>query len=202
MIRKPSGREAFLSQLKAYMLEDELEQVYTAYVFAKYGHRGQLRAEGIRYFEHPKTVANMIIRELSIRNNWRLIVTALLHDISEDTWILSERRIEINFGRDVAWWVKLLTKEAGVDYYTRLRKAAPWQALLVKFCDRLHNLRTLVACDAAKQKRKLAETRKYFPQLAEILLARIPSEYRSGALYVTGAVANFCAERTPKSGKK
>ncbi|MEK7584698.1 MAG: HD domain-containing protein, partial [Patescibacteria group bacterium] len=108
MIRKPSGREVFLAQLKPYMLEDELEHVHAAYVFAKYGHRAQVRQGGDCYFEHPKAVANILIRELSVRDDWQLIVTALLHDLLEDSWLLSEDRVRRNFGRRVAWWVKLL----------------------------------------------------------------------------------------------
>jgi len=194
MIRTPSGREIFLAQLKAYMLEDELEHIHAAYVFAKYGHREQTRKGGERYFEHPKAVANILIRELHIRDDWQLVVTALLHDLLEDSWLLSEDRVRKNFGRRVAWWVKLLTKETENDYYDRLREA-PWQPILVKFCDRLHNLRTLDACEAAKRQRKLDETRRYFPALATALLSRIPRKHRSSALYVTGSVANFCTEK-------
>jgi len=179
-----SSREIFRVQLEPHMLESELENVMTAYVFSKYGHRTQERDNGIRYFEHPKAVANIIIQELGLRGDWRIIAVALLHDILEDSWLLTENRLEKNFGREVAFWVKCLTKKPKDGYHERLRELGSWQVLLVKLCDRLHNLRTLGHCDPSKQKRQIEETRNYYLPLADMLFERIPIEKRYCAAYL------------------
>lgn len=173
-----TGRERFLAKLAPYMLEDELENVLAAYEFAKYGHRGQKRDGGERYFEHPRAVAEIIIDELRLRNDWRIIATALLHDILEDAWIISEQRLAKNFGRDVALWLRLLTKKPKEGYLERLREHGSWEVLLVKLCDRLHNLRSLGQCDEAKQRKQIVETRAHHIPLAELLIKRLPAADR------------------------
>ncbi len=179
-----SGREIFRAQLEAHMLESELENVMTGYIFSKYGHRTQEREGGGRYFEHPKAVANIIIQELNLRTDWRIIVVALLHDILEDSWLLTESRLEKNFGRDVAFWVKCLTKNPKEGYHDRLRENGSWQVLLVKLCDRLHNLRTLGHCSISKQKRQIEETKGHYVPLADLLLERIPEDKKHCAVYL------------------
>lgn len=166
-----TNREKFLSKLK--LSSEELRYVSAAYAFSKYGHRGQKRDGGERYFEHPKAVAEILINELKLSSNWKLIVTALLHDILEDSFLLDEERIGINFGEDVARWVKILSKEQGIDYYKRLNdciECGEWIVILVKLADRLHNLRTLPSkCDKTAQKRYITETKKHYIPLAKKL---------------------------------
>ncbi len=188
-----TGREIFLAQLEPHMLQTDLENVCTAYIFSKYGHRPQVRDGGGRYFEHPKAVANIIIQELGLRSDWRLPATALLHDIPEDSWILSEHRMRVNFGREVALWVKYLTKNPEEGYYERLTDVhTPWQVILVKLCDRLDNLRTLSGCRPEKQRRKISETQKYFPALADALISRCPRKYKRHAKYLKEKIEEIC----------
>ena len=183
------GYKRFLEPL--IMSSAEIEHVYAAYVLAKYGHRDQTRESGGRYFDHPKEVANIIIRELGIRNNWRLVVTALLHDILEDTYLLSEDRIRRNFGKKVALWVNLLSKVPKEGYHERLAACGIWEVLLVKLCDRIHNLRTLNVCDKKKQKKYLQETKALYVPLADALIARVPSKHAARAEYVRAQLQFF-----------
>jgi GTP diphosphokinase / guanosine-3',5'-bis(diphosphate) 3'-diphosphatase len=182
-----TGREKFIIPLMPYLLERELEHVKSAYIFSKYGHRNQISDDGTRVFEHPRSVSNIIIEELELMI-WRMIVTALLHDIREDSWILSEYRIRINFGKVVCHWVKLLTKTEGVDYIKCLTDVRIWQVLVVKLSDRLHNLRRLGACTDEKIKRQVKETKeKYYP-LTNLLIEIIPRKYIGKAEYLKGEI--------------
>ncbi|MEK7516267.1 MAG: HD domain-containing protein [Patescibacteria group bacterium] len=187
-----TGRERFLAKLAPYMLADELENVLAAYELAKYGHRGQKRDSGERYFEHPRAVAEIIIDELELRNDWRIVATALLHDVLEDAWILSERRLALNFGRDVALWLRLLTKKPKDGYLERLREHGSWEVLVVKLCDRLHNLRSLGKCDEAKQRKQIVETRAHYVPLAELLIERLPLQDRTRGAYLRESLTERC----------
>lgn len=176
--REMTRKEKFLEKLALHLTEDEQEKVLAAYMFSKYGHSKQVRDCGQRYFEHPRAVANIIIDELKLNDNWRIIVTALLHDILEDSWLLNEKRIAINFGKRAARWIILLTKTPGVDYLDRLSQCHEWEVLLVKLSDRLHNLRSLSACSKEKQERCRRETRIHYLPLADALIKLLLQEDR------------------------
>ncbi|MFA7187553.1 MAG: peptidylprolyl isomerase, partial [Dehalococcoides mccartyi] len=75
------------------------------------------------------------------------IITALFHDIMEDkTYILKWHDIQRYFGKKVYKGVRIVTKERGKQYYFGLENC-DWWILLVKFADRIHNLRTLTNTD-------------------------------------------------------
>ncbi len=169
----------------------EIEMVETAYVFSKYGHRDQFRDDGRRYFEHPRAVAWIIIRELKLCN-WKLIVLALLHDIKEDSYILSWHRTQVNFGKEVALSLKLLTKDPKEGYLERLKTYGTWREILVKICDRLNNLRTLGACTPEKIKSQIAETKREFIPLCDLLISRLPKNSRWRGKYLKDQVVNLC----------
>ncbi len=171
-----TGKEKFLAKLASCLTNRELEKVLAAYMFSKYGHSRQTRDCGQRYFEHPRAVANIIIDELKLNNNWRIVVTALLHDILEDSWILNEKRIAVNFGKRAARWIALLTKTPGIDYHAQLSECDMWEVLLIKLCDRLHNIRSLSACGKEKRVRCLEETRIHYLPLAQKLLSLLPEK--------------------------
>ena len=80
------GREEFEKLLRFKMSPDNLKLVMKAYRMSKYGHRGQKRDSGERYFEHPKTVALIIAGEFKIYDH-EVISAALLHDDVEDSFI-------------------------------------------------------------------------------------------------------------------
>lgn len=186
-----ANRRDFFDLLATRLSPDDLEQIGAAYEFSKYGHRNQLRDSGERYFDHPRSVALIIFEELGI-TDWQMIVAALLHDIREDSHILTERRIKLNFGETVAGWIKLLTKESGVDYHARLQSCRIWQLWVLKLSDLLHNLRTLGGCDPEKRRHKITETREVYIPLAEQLLLLLPPDQKHIGQYLKREIETLC----------
>ena len=162
--RRPPGYELFFALLQVALNPNDYERIQFAYFASKYGHAGQIRDGGSRYFDHPKAAAWIYISELGGRDP-RVIIDNLLHDLSEDTYLLSPYRISLNFGVDIALDVRALTKlpkgkETTAEYLGRIIAQGPW-AILAKLCDRLHNLRTLKECTEEKRTEQIAETLEY-----------------------------------------
>lgn len=187
------GRKQFLARLAPLMSPRDLEIVETAYMFSKYGHKEQKRDSGERYFEHPKAVAWIIIDELKL-HDWRTIVMALLHDIQEDTWLLSWWRVQMNFGKSVTLGLKLLTKEPERGYLKRLKAHGTWRELTVKISDRLNNMRTVSGCTKEKQRRQAAETEKEFFLLCDLLSKKLPKKDRWRAEHLKRELQRSCAK--------
>ena len=164
MQKRPPCYELFFAPLEVGLPPDDLEKIRFAYVASKYGHAKQKRDDGTRYFDHPKSCAWIYIDELEGRDP-RVIIVLLLHDISEDQYLLSPYRISLNFGEDIALDVHALTKlpegkETTPEYLARIVERGAC-AILSKLCDRLHNVRTLAVCGADKRNRMVRETQEY-----------------------------------------
>ena len=194
IITTKTNRELFLEKLAPYINETDLECVYDAYMFAKYAHRGQNRTQGERYFEHPRAVAEIIIDELGILNDWRLIVVALLHDVWENTWLLTANLTKKIFGEDVPQWLLFLTREEEHSpdefdkYIKKIVECGIWQVILVKLCDRLHNLRSMDTLEKAWCKKYLEQTEKYFYNLAKVFIRIVPKDMTGKAIALEQAL--------------
>ncbi|MEO1536775.1 MAG: bifunctional (p)ppGpp synthetase/guanosine-3',5'-bis(diphosphate) 3'-pyrophosphohydrolase [Pseudomonadota bacterium] len=142
-----------------------------------YGHRmheGQFRHSGEPYFTHPVAVA-AILTEQSLDD--ATIITALLHDIIEDTRS-TYVDIEKEFGGEVAELVDGVTKLTNLQLSSVETKQAEnfrklfmamskdLRVILVKLADRLHNMRTIRAMKPEKQAQKARETMDIFAPLA------------------------------------
>lgn len=152
-------------------------KIAAALEFATRKHRGQFRKDGVTpYIEHPKGVM-AIVRDVFGVKDHDVLAAALLHDTIEDTTTdfddLAER-----FGRRVAGWVAVLTKDKRLPETRREReyfdglKRGPLQAKLCKIADSLHNLRDADAAKrpkAVKKARKLLSIFKGVPALAKPL---------------------------------
>jgi GTP pyrophosphokinase/guanosine-3',5'-bis(diphosphate) 3'-pyrophosphohydrolase len=138
-------------------------------------HGSQKRASGDPYFAHPIEVAGILT---DYRLDTATIVTALLHDVIEDTEVTRED-IDKLFGPEVGELVQGVTKlsklEITADYKRQaenLRKfmlavSKDVRVLLVKLADRLHNMRTLgFLKNAAKRERIARETLEIYAPLA------------------------------------
>lgn len=172
-------REEFMQAMQPYFSEWEMEQIEAAYFFSKYAHRGQQRDSGIRYFEHPRAVAWIIFNELHIID-WEIIAVALLHDIIEDSFIMRVKRLEINFGKQVAMDVQYLSKSKNLsddEYWHRFYYVNSWRAVVCKLADRLHNLRTLTDCSLEKQVRKVLETEAQVFPLFDLAIRIAPNVF-------------------------
>lgn len=194
------NKAAFLNRLMNFPRDDR-ETIMFAYDIAKHAHHGQTRQTGERYFEHPRSVALILMDECRISDP-SIIIGALLHDAMEDTdifgsyhnlaysdWVrVTDFRITKAFDKKTAETVIALTKPkidynevpddpaATKRYYENLANATP-EALLIKMADRLHNLRTLKHTLPEKQQRKLDETLNvYIPLFIDRVIPTFPTE--------------------------
>lgn len=190
-IGRPPGRELFFAPLAVSLDPTDHERVSFAYTASKYGHARQLRDDGSRYFDHPKAAAWIYIRELGGRDA-RVLCDLLLHDMAEDTYLLSPYRMAVNFGADIALDVRALTKlekgkETTEEYLARIVARGP-HAIVAKLCDRLHNLLSLGSCTSEKQARTIAETRRHHAHLLPVALASHGAPWSGYAEYLRRAM--------------
>lgn len=148
-----------------------------AYEFAALAHNGQNRLSGEPYITHPLAIAK-ILAELKMDTN--TIVAGILHDVIEDTHYTYED-IEERFGKEVAQLVDGVTKIAKFQFYSKeqeqvesFRKmfvamANDIRIIIIKLCDRLHNMRTLSSMREDKQVQKANETLNIYAPIANRL---------------------------------
>ncbi len=198
--RVREDRQSFINRISD-LPPGARKDIMFAYGITKAGHKakGQMRESGGRYFEHPRFVALILIDELKNKDP-ELIQAALMHDLLEDTDIFGNaafntygqnkeeayHNISRSFSHRVAEIVISVSKPKGTDakelnadhIYHDLLANAPVDAILIKACDRLHNLRTLGGTTYEKQLRKVNETKEeYFP-LFKRLEEKYPVEYK------------------------
>jgi GTP pyrophosphokinase len=163
-------------RVHAYDPKADSELIDAAYVLAAKAHGAQKRENGDPYITHPLAVADILA---GYRLDTASIVTALLHDVVEDTPVkLAE--IETRFGREVAGLVDGVTKLTRLELQSDRTKQAEnfrklvlaisrdIRVLLVKLADRLHNMRTLhFVPDPERRKRIARETMDIYAPLAE-----------------------------------
>ena len=168
-------------ELEQHILEAnpaaDVERIRTAFEYANAHHGPQLRKSGEPYIIHPIAVAE-IVNELELDQD--SIVSALLHDCIEDTDSTHDEIARL-FGPQVAELVEGVTKLTRMQYTSRedeqmenLRKmfmamAKDVRVILIKLCDRLHNMRTLQYQSDKKQKEKALETMEIYAPIAHRL---------------------------------
>lgn len=155
------------------LLKDKNGVVYKAYETARKAHAGVRRFNGEPYFNHSVAVA----RELA---EWGLdentVAAGLLHDVAEDTAYGLEN-IGKDFGEEIAFLVDGVTKIGRVKYRGQERQiesirkmilamAEDLRVVLIRLADRHHNMRTLSALPAPKQRRIAQETMEIYAPLA------------------------------------
>lgn len=161
--------ESFFERIKPVFTPKEERLIRLAYVISKAGHRNQWRKENdsngnpIRYFNHPRNVAIILLDEHKTTSK-DMVISALLHDGLEDIRGLTADMIEEYFGTEVCKIVKLLTKDPKEGYWERLEAANNVEAILVKTADRLDNLRSMEKLSIDFKIKQLKETAtKVFP---------------------------------------
>lgn len=155
--------EYLLARLAENVDVEGIARVRRAYEVARAAHSGQTRDEGTPYIVHPVRVAVSLIDELRIYTP-KLICSALLHDVIEDSEI-TRREIGDIFDEEIAEVVWLLTKFEDVslrEYLARIEAAAETGAPLVKLCDRLDNMRSVVDTPSLEKKRRYIRTTEEF----------------------------------------
>src|SRR3989344_1920084 len=152
---------------------DDKKLIEKARIFAEKAHTGQKRHNGEPYFNHLLATANSL-QELGM--SAPTIAAGFLHDTVEDTGVAPET-IEKEFGKDVRFIVEGVTKLGHIKYHgtdrhnESLRKlfvamSQDIRVLIVKLCDRLHNMETLQFVAPEKQGRIAAETIEIYAPIA------------------------------------
>lgn len=156
-----------------------------AFMFALEAHKHDLRASGEPYFYHPYEVAMIVVEEFPLDDI--TVVATLLHDVVEDT-DFDLNLMTKEFGEEVTEIVDGVTKISGIFKGQDITKAENYRkmllsmvkdvrVILVKFADRLHNMRTLEFVSPDKQKRIAQETLEiYAPFANRFGLARVKWE--------------------------
>ena len=153
----------------------DLKLIKKAYEFAAIAHQNDRRASNEPYFSHPLAVARILIEEIPFDDV--SIACGLLHDVVEDNEEYTTDLIRRNFGDDVAIIVDGLTKIKELFKAAEINQAENYRKLLmsimkdirvilVKFADRLHNMRTLDFLQPDKRKRIATETLEIYAPLA------------------------------------
>jgi len=165
-----------ISQFKENRPKADTTMIQLAFEFAQKAHADQKRKNGEPYIQHSLHTAFVLTQ---IKADLETVVAGLLHDIPEDTeYTLAD--IEKNFGEEVADLVEGITKLSkikyrGIERYSEsLRKmflamAKDLRVILIKFADRLHNLRTLESLPLEKRLRIAKETLEIYAPIAGLL---------------------------------
>src|SRR5712692_8958103 len=161
--------EYLIARLAPQLDEQQIARVHRAYEVAQVAHSGQTRDEGTPYIVHLVRVAVSLVDELNLYSP-KLVCSALLHDVIEDSDVTRED-IGRMFDEEIAEVVWLLTKLEDVslrDYLARIEAAAHTGAPIVKLCDRLDNLRSIVHSPKLEKKRRVIRTTEelYLPLAA------------------------------------
>ncbi|MFA6355446.1 MAG: HD domain-containing protein, partial [Candidatus Paceibacterota bacterium] len=168
---------------------EEAELLKKAYDFAQIAHTGQKRMSGEPYFIHPFETAKILA---SLGMDTQTIIAGLLHDVLEDTSI-KEEEIQKNFGNDILFLIKGVTKLGTLKYrgherhVESLRKffvamASDLRVVIIKFADRLHNLRTLEFVPENKRRRIALESIEIYAPLASRLgMGKLKGELEDAA---------------------
>ncbi len=174
-----SDFKRLLSTLKATGKKYDAEKIERAFEYAGQLHEGQFRLSGEPYISHPVAVAQIVA---GLELDTDSICAALLHDTVEDCSDKTNlHEIEKLFGKDVAMLVDGLTKIVALtvddkedEHIENLRKmllamSKDIRVILIKLCDRLHNMKTLQAKSEPKQRIIALETMQVYAPLAHRL---------------------------------
>lgn len=180
---------AFQHLLDCYLASrhrKKVDIITKAFNFARQAHKGVRRLSGEPYIMHPIAVAQIACEEVGLGST--SICAALLHDVVEDTDYTTED-LENIFGPKIAQIVDGLTKISGGIFGEQasaqaenfkkllLTMSDDIRVILIKICDRLHNMRTLESQPANKQYKIAGETLYIYAPLSNRLgLYKIKSE--------------------------
>jgi RelA/SpoT family (p)ppGpp synthetase len=167
--------EELLTNCKKNLPVIDVKLIEKAFDFALVAHQNDTRASNEPYFTHPFAVANTLATEIPFDSV--SVACGLLHDIVEDNSEYPIEIIEKNFGHDIGQIVDGLTKIKHLFKGTEINQSENYRKLLmsvskdvrviiVKFADRLHNMRTIEFLNPDKRKRIAKETLEIYAPLA------------------------------------
>ncbi len=202
--------DTLLDAIKKYN-KDEIERIIDAYNFANDAHKNQFRESGEPYIVHP---INVCINLAKFHADGATLVAGMLHDVVEDTKYTLED-VEKHFGNEVAKLVDGVTKISNIHFssldeardanirriITSLNEDV--RVIIIKLCDRLHNMRTLKYKAKNKQQRSAIETLTIYVPLAYLIGAfRLKCELEDICLsYLKPDIYKELVNRTDKIRK-
>jgi len=176
-LRSVNTLDGLIDLVFSYNPEANADLLRRAYAFSNEVHYKQKRKGGDPYIEHPLAVA-AILCDMKMDTN--SIAAGLLHDSVEDTDTTVED-IRALYGEDIAFLVESLTKLNKIEFKTTedaqaenfrrmfLAMAEDMRVILIKFADRLHNMRTLEHLSPSKREKIARETLDIYAPLANRL---------------------------------
>jgi len=178
--------DELLYNCRKNLVEFDEKLISDAFRFSLNAHRLDKRASGEPFITHPFEVATIIATEIPLDDI--TIAGGLLHDVVEDTKFTYDD-VKAEFGQTIADIVDGATKIEGMfeNYETKqvenyrkmlLSMSNDIRVILVKFADRLHNMRTLEYLSPERQVRMSRETMEIYAPLAHRLgLSRVKIEF-------------------------
>ncbi len=187
--------QLLLDSIKVEIDNTDRENIHMAYELAVKAHIKQRRKSGEPYILHPIEVARICAAEIGLGPT--AIISALLHDVVEDTEV-TQKEINDGFGEKIGIIVNGLTKLDGLynvpspqaENFKKVIKTllVDIRVVLIKMADRLHNMRTLGSMPPHKQLKIAAETSFIYAPLAHRLgLYNIKTEFQDLCMKVTDA---------------
>ena len=177
--------DSIVEEAQAYLKTLDVELLQRVYRFACRSHRHQLRKSGTPYIEHCLETAKILTE---LRMDAITIAAGILHDVVEDTGIRMDD-VRDKFGAEIAQLVDGVTKISELKFQSQAEKQAEnfrkmilsmaqdLRVIMIKFADRLHNMRTLDCLPPKKAERIALETREVYAPLAHRFgIARIKWE--------------------------
>ena len=177
--------QGLIRRIKRYNPSADVDLLNKAFEFSYDSHRDQLRKSGEPYFVHPLEVAKILT---NLKMDYETIAGGVLHDVAEDTDV-SIDLVQREFGSNIALLVDGVTKISELKMFgfeaqqaenfrkMLLSMVKDIRVILIKFADRLHNMRTLDFLPEKKRVRIALETQEVYAPLAHRLgLARIKWE--------------------------
>ena len=169
-----------------------MEMIEKAYRMANEAHKDARRRSGEPYICHPLAVARLV---LDLGMDTESIAASLLHDVVEDTPITIDE-VKSAFGAEVALLVDGVTKLTKIQFSSieeqqaeNLRKmllamSQDVRVMIIKLCDRLHNMRTGDAWPEQKRRDKARETMEVYAPIANRLgILNIKEELEDRSLH-------------------
>jgi len=169
--------DGLIKKVLSYYPDADVEVLRLAYQFSSEAHSSQTRIEGSPYIEHPLAVASLLA---DMKMDVATIAAGLLHDTIEDTGTTKKELKEL-FGEEIAFLVEALTKLSKIVFKTKaeaqaenfrkmfLAMSEDVRVILIKFADRLHNMRTLQHLPENKRQRVASETIEIYAPIANRL---------------------------------
>ena len=163
--------------LEGYLSQEQVAEVYRAYLFGAEAHEGQNRLSGEPYIFHPVAVARILA---GMRMDHQCLMAAILHDVIEDTETAKDQ-LEQEFGAEIAELVDGVSKltkiksrskaEAQAENFRKMMLAMTKdiRVIMIKLADRLHNMRTLGVMGPNKARRIARETLDIYAPIANRL---------------------------------